>query len=293
MTYGSILFLEVLLTRQLGLPLYAFWGVQPRNKRESAVPLSVCFQQLVNCPICKPFVLITMQQCRGWGGPPDVTLKSYLKCFPNTLTPNALSSFSGSAFTSSRSWKKRSWDLRLAWKQPRAQSLRVIRWSIEKRRQQWLTLRLRRFLARTIGHVHVVNPRQGFVVVHLEDPAVLRRIIHIEGPQAPRTFLALAFLSPGLEYRSALQTLLQIQVEGIENQRLPFRIENPSKRPLQFALPANVVHINNVQAPRPQYVSNVVIGCQQLLLPLRVFHLGKRLLRQRVIPRCQPGQFLL
>ncbi len=39
----------------------------PRFATDSE-PLS--FQPITNCPICKSFALITIQQCRGWVGPP-------------------------------------------------------------------------------------------------------------------------------------------------------------------------------------------------------------------------------
>ena len=38
--------------------------------RSSPPAAFLCFQQLTNCPICKPFILITMQQWGGCGGTP-------------------------------------------------------------------------------------------------------------------------------------------------------------------------------------------------------------------------------
>ena len=38
--------------------------------RTSPLIACLCFQRLAHCPICKPFVFITLQQYRGVGGPP-------------------------------------------------------------------------------------------------------------------------------------------------------------------------------------------------------------------------------
>src|SRR5438105_7227843 len=130
-----------------------------------------------------------------------------------------------------------------------------------------------------MAEVSALSLHDALPIFYFEDPAVLRRIIHIKSPQAAGAFLTLALLSPGLKNRPPLQLFLQIQIEGIKNKRLPFRIENSPKRALEFALTAYVININDVQAARAQDVSNIMIGCQQLLLPLRVFHLGQRLLR--------------
>jgi len=39
------------------------------STRQSPIACSLFLQRLTNCPICKPFVSTTMQQCRGCGGP--------------------------------------------------------------------------------------------------------------------------------------------------------------------------------------------------------------------------------
>ena len=80
------------------LPSISFQSLTncPRFATHS-VPLS--FQPITDCPVCKSFVLITIQQCRGWAGPSATTSQpSSLQTFqpsmfrilfqvPYTLTP--------------------------------------------------------------------------------------------------------------------------------------------------------------------------------------------------------------
>ena len=50
----------------------------PRASRGSSqLAFFFCFQRLTHCPICKPFVLITLQQWVGWVGGTEFRLSSF------------------------------------------------------------------------------------------------------------------------------------------------------------------------------------------------------------------------
>src|SRR5260370_21749326 len=88
---------------------------------------------------------------------------------------------------------------RRRWVQPGRLKLGVVRDGREKCRQQRFAFRSRAFFARTVCHKDVVHPRESLAIIYLEDPAVLRRVVHVEYSEAARSFFSFSLLSPRSE----------------------------------------------------------------------------------------------
>ena len=67
---------------------------------------------------------------------------------------------------------------------------------------------------------------EGFGIVKLEDPPFLARVVFVEDSQTERLLLIRATPPPRLERTGIFQTCFLVEVIGIENERLPFGVEN-------------------------------------------------------------------
>src|SRR5258708_16824466 len=65
-------------------------------------------------------------------------------------------------------------------------SLRAMGSSIQKGGKKWFALWFDSLFARSVGYKDVVISRKRFAVVHLQNPALLARIIHVPLSNTPR-----------------------------------------------------------------------------------------------------------
>ena len=100
------------------------------------------------------------------------------------------------------------------------------------------------------GDEDCVDFAQHLGIVELEHPAPVGLVVYIKNTEADRRGLRCPAASPGLERLGLAEAGLALEIKGIEDQRLPFRVENAAKRLLGLALGINVKNVSDIELAR-------------------------------------------
>src|SRR6476646_4343986 len=91
-------------------------------------------------------------------------------------------------------------------------------------------------------HEHRVNLSEGFRVITFENPTLFSRAVFVENTKINRLFSFRPAPAPGLECTGSLYLALTIQVVGVEDQRLPFRVKHSAIRLLSLTASRNIIN---------------------------------------------------
>src|SRR5258708_477262 len=113
---------------------------------------------------------------------------------------------------------------------------------------QLVALRLAEAVARGLdGHEHRVDFVQDLWIVVLEDPALLRLIVRIKHPQAPRALAWALFLAPNAIVVTCVLDALVAQVVCVKQKRLALAEKNPTEGRPRLALRVGVEHVHDMK----------------------------------------------
>src|SRR5215471_13932145 len=87
---------------------------------------------------------------------------------------------------------------------------------------------------------------QGIGIVGLQDPALLGSVVFIKDAEIQSLLPVRPTPAPGLKYWGDLRPLL-IQVVGVKDERLPFRVKHPAVRLSRGTMVVNIVHFGDVE----------------------------------------------
>src|SRR5581483_8996991 len=147
----------------------------------------------------------------------------------------------------------------------RCSSSRVVRLRPEGREQELLTAWLLAAARRFDGYEDGVNLRQRLWIVEFQHPALVRFVVEIEDPHVERAFIGEPAPAPGLEYAGITQRRFLVQIERVENERLPFRIENAPEGLLLVTGAIHVINVGNVEIAGAHQFTHVAVLRQELL----------------------------
>src|SRR5271170_5580560 len=98
-------------------------------------------------------------------------------------------------------------------------------------------------------------------VVKREHPTSVAGIVIVKNSKAFNRLLSAQATTPHVERDLCIHLPWITKVVRIEDQGLPFRVENPSKGALALSIAVPVVHVDDVEVPRDYKVSNVTSSC--------------------------------
>jgi hypothetical protein len=96
------------------------------------------------------------------------------------------------------------------------------------------------------SHKYCVNRGKGFGIVKLQNTSLLAGVVLVENPQTEGLLFVDTATSPRLERAGGLQIRFLIQVICVENERLPFRIENTAVGFVCLSGYRDIVNLSNV-----------------------------------------------
>src|SRR5271163_1743983 len=103
-------------------------------------------------------------------------------------------------------------------------------------------------------------------IVKRQHPASVAGIVIVKNSKAFDRLLSAEATAPYVEGNFCIHLPWITKVVRIEDQGLPFRVENPAKGALALAIAVPVVHVDDVEIARDHKVSNVTSSCGKLFL---------------------------
>src|SRR5216684_3776429 len=97
------------------------------------------------------------------------------------------------------------------------------------------------------SHEYGINVLQDTRIVYLEDPAIKRRVFHIEEPEICWLAAARFAVSPSLESGSGTVVPLILEIESVKNQEFLLDVVHATEGTARFPVSLYVINIHNVQ----------------------------------------------
>src|SRR5882762_3479995 len=116
------------------------------------------------------------------------------------------------------------------------------------------------------GHEDRIDLLERLRVIEPQHPTLRGGTVGVEDTQVERLLAIGASPAPGLEATRALCASLLIEVVGVKDERLPFRIKHAAVGLLGFSRALHVIDLRDVEIARAHQVTNVAVVSQQLLL---------------------------
>src|SRR6266852_5681656 len=96
------------------------------------------------------------------------------------------------------------------------------------------------------SHKYGVNVLQDARIVYLEDPAIERRVVHIEEPEICWLAAACLAVSPSLESRGSTIVPLILKIECVKDKEFLLDIVHAAESTARFPVTLYVINIHNV-----------------------------------------------
>src|SRR5579884_2858776 len=111
-----------------------------------------------------------------------------------------------------------------------------------------------------------VNIVERLWVTRLQHPTLFPDVVFIKDSEIEGLLLVWPTAPPRLECARILDSGLCVQVVCIENQPLPFRVENATIRLAGLSIAIHIVDFRDIKIASSHQVSNITIVVEQVLL---------------------------
>src|SRR5712691_1714092 len=109
------------------------------------------------------------------------------------------------------------------------------------------------------GYEHGIDLGQHLGIIQLQYPAFLGRIVLVENAQAECLATVRSATAPCLKGTSVLDPRFLVQIVGVKDERLPFRVEHATERLLSFSSSGNVVDFCDVEIAGSHEFADIAI----------------------------------